>query len=135
MKTFVLHLQSASQYDRIPDVTSFVGLDASGSFGILPGHERAMTCLAHGIAQYRTDDQWTYIAAPGGLLYFVGDSLVINTRRYYVHADFRRIVDALGSELRREEEKIKATVESVEQLERNLLRRIWDMERGTGGLR
>jgi len=34
MKTFVMHLQSATQYERIENVASFVGEDGSGSFGI-----------------------------------------------------------------------------------------------------
>jgi F-type H+-transporting ATPase subunit epsilon len=35
MKSFVLHLQDATHYERIDQVTSFVGQDDSGLFGIL----------------------------------------------------------------------------------------------------
>ena len=35
MKTFRLHLMSATRSEWIPDVVRFTGRDASGSFGIL----------------------------------------------------------------------------------------------------
>ena len=38
MNTFLVHLQSATQYERIENVVSFIAEDDSGSFGILPGH-------------------------------------------------------------------------------------------------
>ncbi len=51
MSVFPLNLQSATQYEQIEDVESFVGVDDSGSFGILfrtlphddPAHIRAGT--------------------------------------------------------------------------------------------
>jgi F-type H+-transporting ATPase subunit epsilon len=43
MNTFVMHLQSATQYERINGVVSFVGEDESGSFGILAGHASMVT--------------------------------------------------------------------------------------------
>ena len=51
MNTFVLHLQSATQNERIEKVESFVGRDASGSFGILAGHAPFMTSLVFGMAR------------------------------------------------------------------------------------
>lgn len=55
-----MHLQSATQYERVDDVTSFVGEDGSGSFGILAGHARAMTLLSFGLARFRIgNDLWS----------------------------------------------------------------------------
>ena len=66
MNTFLLHLQSATQYERIENVLSFVGEDDSGSFGILPGHARMMTLLGFGLARFRvTDQDWEFLALPG----------------------------------------------------------------------
>ena len=82
MNTFVLHLQSGTQYERIDDAVSFVAADASGSFGILAGHARMMTCLATGLARFRTaDGSWRFLALPGAVLYFVHNELYVNTRR------------------------------------------------------
>ena len=59
MNTFLLHLQSATQYERIENVLSFVGEDDSGSFGILSGHGRMMTLLGFGLARFRiTHQDW-----------------------------------------------------------------------------
>ena len=50
MKTFKLRLQDATHAMDIPGVTSFVGEDESGSFGILADHARLMTTLVIGMA-------------------------------------------------------------------------------------
>lgn len=67
MKTFHLQLYDTRQQQRIAGVRSFVGEDATGSFGILPGHARFMTILVFGMARFRLEDaDWQYLAAPGG---------------------------------------------------------------------
>jgi len=43
MSAFTLQLLAADQQQRIEGVTSFVGEDGSGSFGILAGHQRLKT--------------------------------------------------------------------------------------------
>ena len=53
MKGFSLLLRDANRFEHIAGVTSFVGEDASGSFGILPGHGRMMTSLVVGLARFR----------------------------------------------------------------------------------
>ena len=45
MTDFTLLLQDATRTTSIAGVTSFVGEDDSGSFGILAGHARMMTSL------------------------------------------------------------------------------------------
>jgi len=79
MRIFTLSLNGARQSARIADVVSFVGEDASGSFGLQAGHERCMTSLVFGLARYRrADGVWRYLALPGALLYFVENELFIN---------------------------------------------------------
>lgn len=130
MTGFVLHLQSPTQYERIADVESFVGHDASGSFGILARHERAMTVLAYGLARFRVGEaQWSYLALPGGLLYFAAGQLYVNTARYYRDFDYLRMARVLGEELRAEEEKVTGVAESFRNLERGMLQRLWNLQR------
>ena len=130
MKKFVVHLQSATQYERFDDVESFVGEDDSGSFGILAGHARAMTCLAFGLARFRTaDGVWQFVALPGGVLYVADNQVVINSRHYLRDTDGKRIGAALREELLTEEEQLQGIKESMERLERSMLERIWTIQR------
>ena len=53
MNTFTMLLQDETRAEKIEGVSSFVGEDISGSFGILAGHTRMMTILVMGLARYR----------------------------------------------------------------------------------
>ena len=99
MKGFSLVLRDAGRTERIEGVTSFVGEDASGRFGILPNHARFMTVLNFGLARFRcTEAPWQYLALPGALLYFVDNEMHITTRHYLKDKDFRRISRLLDEE-------------------------------------
>jgi F-type H+-transporting ATPase subunit epsilon len=131
MRTFTLHLQDATRSERIEHVASFVGLDGSGSFGILGGHARMMTVLAFGLARFRTGDgPWQFLAIPEGVLYFAGDDLTINTRRYLRDDDYDRISEALEAQLRAEETELRGIKDSVRRLQEELFRRLWQLGRG-----
>lgn len=131
MNTFVLHLQSGTQYERIDDAVSFVAADDSGSFGVLAGHARIMTCLATGLARFRTaDGTWRFLALPGAVLYFADNELYVNTRRYLHDLDYKRVSAALREELQAEEEKLRAVTESLNRLEDEMLKRLWNLQRG-----
>jgi F-type H+-transporting ATPase subunit epsilon len=128
---FVLHLQDAFGSERVDDVESFVGADASGSFGLLAGHARFMTSLTFGLARFRRAGQdWEYLALPGALVYFVDDALDLNTRRYFRDPDYRRISALLRERLAEEERDLEATRESLHRLEGEILKRLWELGRG-----
>ena len=92
MRTFTLILQDATHTQRIEQVTSFVGEDATGSFGILARHTRMMTSLVFGLARFRTvENAWQYLALPGAVLYFNDNELSLSTRRYLMDDDYERI--------------------------------------------
>lgn len=131
MSQFVLHLQSATQYERIENVTAFVGHDASGSFGIMAGHHRMMTSLFFGLARFRTGaGAWQFLALPGALLYFVKNELFLNTRRYLRDQDCARITHALDDQLRTEEAALHLVKESLRRLEGEMFKRLWSLGRG-----
>lgn len=133
MSTFVLHLQSGSQYERIADVVSFVGADESGSFGLMAGAERTITCIGMGLARFRTaDGGWHYLATPGAVLYFVANALYINTRRYLYDRDYTRISATWQAQLQAEEDKLRSVTESVNRLDDEMLKRLWSLQRDTG---
>ena len=131
MNVFTLHLQSATQYEAIVDVTSFVGEDDSGSFGIQAGHARLMASLSFGLARYRSGAQaWQYLALPGALLYFVDNQLFLNTRRYVRDDDYERINAVLREQLRKEETGLRHIKESLRRMEEEMFKRLRDIQRG-----
>lgn len=131
MSGFTLHLQSASRYERIEGVASFVGSDASGSFGIQPGRARFMTVLDYGLARfYLSNGPWQYLACPGAVLHFAGPDLFLNTRRYLCDADYTRVVEMLAGQLAEEEVALGVVKNNLQQLERALLQRLRQIERG-----
>lgn len=131
MNTFTLRLQDAMHSDEITGVTSFVGEDASGSFGILAGHARMMAALVIGLGRFRTGDPggWTWLALPGGVLYFDDDVLTISTRRYLLDDDYRRISDALRQQLLTEEQQLHGMKDSLHRMEQEVFKRLWEMGR------
>lgn len=130
MSGFTLHLQSAARYERIEGVASFVGEDASGSFGILPGRERFMTVLEYGLARFRASDEpWQYIACPGAVLNFSGNELFLNTRRYLRDDDYVRIEALLTGQLAKEEVALKSVKDNLQRLEQELFRRLRKLDR------
>lgn len=127
---FTLHLQSATQYERVDDVASFVGRDRTGSFGVLAGHARMMTVLVFGLARFRASDgAWEYLALPGALLYMEDNQLTLNTRRYLRGDDAAQMSDALAAQLLVEEEGLRTIKGSLHQMEETLLKHLWRMKR------
>lgn len=130
MATLVLHLQSATQYERVENVASFVAEDDSGGFGVLPGHARMMTVLTTGLARFRTAaGAWEYIAVPGAVLYCRDGELRLCTRRYLRDADYERIGAALRDQLVAEERALEQVKQRLRRLEEEMLKRIWMMRR------
>jgi len=130
MNTFVMHLQDATRYERIERVESFVGTDASGSFGVQAGHERLMTSLVFGLARYRVaGEPWQYIALPRALLYMLTGELYVSARRYFRDPDYRRMSDALTAQLRSEEDELKQVRESLRRMEEEMFKRLWELGR------
>jgi F-type H+-transporting ATPase subunit epsilon len=131
MKIFELEVHGAGQSLQIPDVVSFIGEDASGSFGLQAGHARCMTLLEFGLARFRTArTDWQYLALPGALLNFSGNRLWISARRFLVDSDYSRISRLLQEQLRAEEQALSETKTSLRRMEEALLRRLWQLDHG-----
>ena len=130
MNTFTVELLSAAEQRQIDHVASFVGEDASGSFGILAGHERMITVLLFGLARFRpADGDWQYLALPGGLLYFVDNHLKVCTRHYLIDNDYERISETLQRQLVAEERELAKMKEGLRRMEESVLRRLWELGR------
>lgn len=132
MSGITLHLNSAVRSERINDVASFVGMDASGSFGIQPGRARLITILDYGLARFRkAGGEWFYLACPGAVLNFADNELTVNTRRYLCDPDHQRIADLLAGQLAAEEAELKSVKDNLQQLEQELFRRLRKLDRWT----
>ncbi|MCG6976831.1 MAG: F0F1 ATP synthase subunit epsilon [Acidiferrobacterales bacterium] len=130
MNSFTLDLNDATRAESIQGVTSFVGEDASGSFGIMAGHARTMTSLVIGLARFRVgDNDWQYLALPGAVLYFCEDVLTLSTRRYLLDDDYLRISQALQEQLLAEEQALQSMKDSLRKMEEEILKRLWTMGR------
>jgi len=130
VNTFTLQLYDATQQQRIEDVTSFVGEDANGCFGLQAHHARFMTTLIFGLFRYRLQaDDWQYLALPGGVLYFNDNELSISTRHFLIDSDFERISELLKHQLLSEEETLSATRSSLQKMERAMLVRLWNLQK------
>lgn len=134
MSEMTLILQDATRSETIKAVTSFVGEDATGSFGLLPGHARFITTLIIGLARFKkAGSGWTYIAMPGAVLYFKDNVLTISSRRFFIDEDYMRISQTLDKELVSEEEKLFVMKESLHHMEEEVLKRLWELGRTTPG--
>ncbi|MFO9572967.1 F0F1 ATP synthase subunit epsilon [Legionella pneumophila serogroup 1] len=130
MELFTIHLKSATQYEKIDKIISFVGEDASGQFGILAHHDRMMTCLKFGLAWFRYENQETeYLALPGAVVYFIENQMHIATRHYVRHKEYQAIQRVLEEELHWEEDNLSRTKESVHRLDEGMLKRLWELNR------
>jgi len=130
VKSFSLSLRDVTRGETIDGVTSFVGEDETGSFGLLGGHARFMTSLVFGLARFRTGSgQWHYLAVPGALLYFADDVLQITTQRYLLDDDYGRVSGRLRDELLLEEKSLREVKASLRQMEDELFRRLWQLGR------
>lgn len=130
MKTFSLHLESPSRYEKINDVASCVGLDATGTFGILANHERMMTILLPGTLRIRKGDgSQLFIGTAGGVLYFVKGELFISTNRYVTDANYEELSRQIRNQIEAETEDILARRQTIHQMEEELLRQLLRPER------
>jgi F-type H+-transporting ATPase subunit epsilon len=130
MSGFLVRLQGATQCERLEQVVSFVGEDASGSFGLMRGHGRFVTSLVFGMARLRyLDGHREYLALPEAVAYFDADVLTLSSRRYLRDDDYSRISRRLRDELVQEENQLVELKHSLEQMERAMMVRLWRLGR------
>ena len=133
MNTFSLMILDATHAEQIEGVSSFVAEDKTGSFGILAGHARMMTTLVMGLARYRVaDEPWQYLAQPGAVLYFHDNLLTISTRHYLRDENYMRISNDLSQKLLTEEEELHAVKTNLQNMEKEILKHIWELRREQG---
>ncbi len=130
MSTFDLHLLSPRANEHIDGVATFVGEDPSGQFAIRAHHECFITALVPGLSRLHYGNGRTeYLAQPGGVLYFAGNVLTLAARDYLRSEDLHAVSRALEERFAREEASLGELHEQLRQLEREMLRRLWRLQR------
>ena len=130
MNAFTFILIDATQQLSFTGVSSFIGVDATGSFGIQARHARFMTVLSFGLAQFRIGlEAWQYLAMPGGILYFNENELTLSTRHFLIDTDLSRISEILEQQLTREEDSLRSTRESLHQMDQAMLKCLIESQR------
>jgi F-type H+-transporting ATPase subunit epsilon len=130
MKSMTILLQDVSHREQYQDVISFVGEDKSGSFGILPGHDRFMTPLEMGLCRFKTPQhEWLYVATAGALLYFYDNRICLTTRHFLTDSDYGRISAALAEQFLNEENRLHGQKQSLRQMEEEIIKRLWELRR------
>lgn len=130
MKSMTILLQDVTHREQYQDVTSFIGEDKSGGFGILPGHDRFMTPLKMGLCRFKTlQHDWLYVATAGALLYFHDNRLCLTTRHFLIDSDYGRISAALAEQFLSEETRLQGQKQSLRQMEEEVIKRLWELRR------
>lgn len=107
------------------DIDSLRAEDASGSFGILPGHAPFLTALAVSIVSWRRNEKERFCAVRGGVITVGGDvGIAIATREAVAGDDLATLdTDVLARYLSDADEERTEHVETV-RLQLNAIRRI-----------
>lgn len=109
-------------------IASFVGEDASGSFGLWPGHLPFVTVLRSGLCRFRQDESWEFAATPGAVLHLDRSGLlVIACRRAWFGEDPQQLLSELQRDLQAEENEQQRLRTSFEKLEEQMLQRLGRM--------
>lgn len=131
MKSIMVLLQDVTHKQQYDDVTSFIGEDLSGGFGILPDHDRFMTSLVTGLCRFKTMQHgWLYVASASAMLYFHHNQLCLTTRHFLIDSDYGRISEALSEQLVEEETRLHGQKQSLRRMEEEVLKRLWKLRRG-----
>lgn len=134
MNTFQMILRDTVRSETIEGVSSFIGEDASGRFGILANHMRMMTKLIFGLARFRVrDEPWQYLAMPGAMLYFADNEMALNTRRFIRSDNYEDISQALTEILSVEEQALMEMKHTLRRIEENTMRYMIEIEKYSAG--
>ena len=120
----------------VPDATAahceaaeVIGVDATGSFGLLPGHEDFCAALVPSILIYRDQqDQEHYVAVDGGVLILEDDQVSVATREAVPAAEPARVANAVTAMLRARRDEEQEAGRAFRRLVAELLEQLPQLE-------
>jgi F-type H+-transporting ATPase subunit epsilon len=127
----LLRLMDGARETTVDDVVSFVAEDASGQFGLRPGHEPLLTCLEPGLFRFLRRGQltWSHGACTGGMLHGLRGTggrheVRLVSRRILLGDDLATLRTQLDAMLAQERSLRTSTLEQVERLDLAFQRRL-----------
>jgi F-type H+-transporting ATPase subunit epsilon len=120
-----LEIMAPDQVVAQARVVAVQAADASGRFGIRPGHENFLTVLVPCVLRYRTEDgRESYAAVDGGVLLLEDQRLSIVTRDAVIAERLDRVADAAAAMLAARKQKEHTARAGFAELETSLLREL-----------
>ena len=125
-----LTLLDGSSVHRIDQVSSLVAQDASGQFGLLPGHVALVTVLEPGLFRYKVgeDETWVYGASAGGVLHcepqVQATEVRVVSRRFLWGDEPEALQERLNALLSKESTLRVSTRDSIAQLDQAFYKRM-----------
>lgn len=116
-----------------PSVSHLRAEDASGSFGVQPGHADLLTELTVSVVTYRDPSGTHHVAVRGGILRLLGGDVAISTREAAAADDLKLLESEAIARLRREATAERVAMRARLQLEGNALRLLYQYLRPEGG--
>jgi F-type H+-transporting ATPase subunit epsilon len=98
--------------------------DASGSFGILPGHAPFLTALTISIVSWKSGATERFCALRGGMLTVMGDTISIATREAVAGDDLETLDNEVLERFRTEADAEKVERAESVQLQLNAIRQM-----------
>ena len=125
MNTMTLQLLDGVSELRLEGITSLVAEDATGQFGLRPGHEPLVTVLVAGLIRCRlADGSPHFLACTGGLLRCRDNMLQIVSARFLSAERDDQLTQQLDALLHREQGERTAERQSRAEMERALMKRL-----------
>ena len=129
MNTFNCSIHCPSYSLKIDDVISFVGSDASGSFGIMAHRLPLVTILTFGIATLKKiDKSIEYLGLSGGVLSFKDNTLTIISLFAIKSRKLDKLANTLNDAVKGDEERSKKIRGYIQKLDEEIMKRIKEME-------
>jgi F-type H+-transporting ATPase subunit epsilon len=113
-------------------ITGLQATDASGRFGLLPGHEAFLTLLAPCVLFYRDEEgREHYAAADGGVVLLEGDRVAVVTREAVVADRIEEVADAAAAMLEGRRLRERTARAEFAELQTSLLHELGEVQRRT----
>jgi len=110
-------------------VVALQAADASGRFGLRPGHQAFLTLLAPCVLLYRdAGGRERYAAADGGVLLLEGDRVSVVTREAATAERLEEVADAAAAMLEARRQRERAARAEFAELQTSLLRQLREVE-------